>query len=289
MPRKKTQKAAPKKIAVDFDDEDSVLAEMARELDIDPDELSIKESRLGDFGAGTVYEITIRGTGKRTGGKEWNVVGSEDQERELALALVKQDLEEEPGNFEPNFIESHIDTDRLRRDLESDLQNSNEERLRDQSAEDFWKDAAREGLDEKWVVTWDSPTSDGTLPETFASENDAIDAGEDWKREAAAANKDKEFDESDFDYSVEAAEPDDSDISALAEKMTESELQDPMEYLEGIYGREDAVKQAIQIAGINIDAAAEEAVNVDGAAHFLSSYDGNSYTTKGGLVYWRTN
>ena len=62
-----------------------------------------------------------------------------------------------------------------------------------------------------------------------------------------------------------------------------------MDYLEDIYGKGDAVKQAIEIAGIDIDAAAEDAVDTDGAAHFLSSYDGNSYTTKGGLVYWRTN
>ncbi len=45
---------------VDFDDEDSVLAEMAEALDIDPDELKIRESHLTSFGAGTVYEITIR-------------------------------------------------------------------------------------------------------------------------------------------------------------------------------------------------------------------------------------
>ena len=44
-----------------------------------------------------------------------------------------------------------------------------------------------------------------------------------------------------------------------------------------------------EIAGIDIDAAAEEAVSTDGAAHFLSSYDGKTTLTKSGLVYWRTN
>ena len=39
----------------------------------------------------------------------------------------------------------------------------------------------------------------------------------------------------------------------------------------------------------DIDAAAEEAVSVDGAGHFLSSYDGSTSETKSGLVYWRTN
>ena len=228
----------PRRTEIDFDDEDAVLAEMARELDIDPDELRIKESHLGDFGSGTVYEITIRGGGH----KEWNVVENEDQEIELATAIVKQDLEESPENFEPNFIESHINTDRLRRDLEIDVQNGNEERLRDERPDDFWREYERAGFD--------------------------------------APEEDEDGDRPD---------PDDSQIEELATQQTEEELRDPMQYLEGIYGREDAVKQAIQIAGIDIDAAADEAVSTDGAAHFLSSYDGNSYTTKNGLVYWRTN
>ena len=76
---------------VDFDDEDAVLAAMAHELDIDPDELRIKDSHLTDFGAGTVYEVTIRGS---KNGKEWFVVDDDDQEHELAVAMVKQDLEE---------------------------------------------------------------------------------------------------------------------------------------------------------------------------------------------------
>ena len=226
-------------MTIDFDDEDAVLAEMAKELDIDPDELRIKESHLGDFGAGTVYEITIHG-GRH--GKEWNVVEDEDQEIELATAIVKQDLEESPENFEPNFIENHINTDRLRRDLESDVLSSNGDRLRDERPSDFWKEYERAGFD--------------------APEED-----EDGERE----------------------DPDDSHIEELAQSLTDEELKDPMQYLEDIYDREDAVKQAIEIAGIDIDAAADEAVSADGPAHFLSSYDGNSYTTKNGLVYWRTN
>ena len=232
MPRKK------KKEAVDFTDEAAVLAEVAGALDIDPDELEIKESHLGDFGAGTVYEITIGGG--RTG-KEWNVVENEDQERELAIEIVKQDLDESPENFEPNFIESHINMDRLRNDLESDLQNSNEENLREMRDRDFWKEWVRSGRD---------------LPEEDEDGN--------------------------------VREPEDSEIEELASEQTAEQLKDPMQYLEDIYG-DDAVKRAIEIAGIDIDAAAEDAVDTDGPAHFLSSYDGNSYTTDAGLVYWRHN
>jgi len=62
-----------------------------------------------------------------------------------------------------------------------------------------------------------------------------------------------------------------------------------MAYLEKIYGSEDAVKQAIEIAGIDVNAAAEDAVDTDGPEHFVARYDGNYYTTKNGLVYWREN
>jgi hypothetical protein len=61
--------------SVDFDDEDAVLAEMARELDVDPDELKIRDDRSG-FSV-QAYEITIRGGGH----KEWKVVADEDAER----------------------------------------------------------------------------------------------------------------------------------------------------------------------------------------------------------------
>ena len=80
---------ATRKKKVDFDDEDAVLADVAKALDIDPDELSIGEARgQSSFGVATVYEITTRG-----GRKEWQVVENEDAERDLAIAIVKQDLD----------------------------------------------------------------------------------------------------------------------------------------------------------------------------------------------------
>lgn len=223
----------------DFGDEDAVLAEVAKALDIDPDELTITEDdRLTGFRTGTVYEISL-------GRKEWRVVASEDQERELALEIVKQDLEEEPENFNQDFIESHIDKDKLRSELESDVLNSRIDDLSDEAdrnPERFWKEYEREGFD---------------APEE--------------------------------DEDGERPEPSQSEIEELAEAQTKEQLKDPMQYLEDIYGDEAAAK-AIEIAGIDIDDAAEEAVSSDGPAHFLNSYDGNSYTTKpSGFVYWRTN
>jgi len=234
---------ARKQKKVDFDDEDAVLEEVARALDEDPDELRIQEDRgLTGFGEGTVYSITTRG-----GRKEWQVVESEDQEYKLAIAVVSQDLEQEPEIFEKSFLEQHIDKDHLRDELRDGALQSNTERLSEMGAEEFWESWERDGLE---------------LPEH------AVDDGED----------------EDF----ELPDPDDSEIEQLAERATDEELRDPMQYLDDIYGSEASAK-AIEIAGIDVEDAAEDAVDTDGAAHFLARYDGDSHTTRSGLVYWRSN
>ena len=223
---------------LDFGDEESVLAEVAKALGIDPDELEIDENEgLSGFGTGRVYSIRVKGG---TYGKEWSVVENYDQQRALAIEVVKQDLEEDPSMFNQDFIERHIDTNRLRRDLEPDVRNNNEEHLRDMRDRDFWREAER-------YIDVPEEDEDGDMPD--------VD-----------------------DY-----------VEEVADKMTDEQLKDPMAYLEDIYGREDAVKQAIEIAGIDIDAAAEDAVDTDGEAHFLARYDSNDYHTPNGLVYWRDN
>jgi hypothetical protein len=227
----------------DFDDRYEVLEEVARDLGIDPSELDIiTNTALESFGAGDVYEIRFK---HKPHGKTWNVVESEEVFRDLALEVVKQDLEQEPEIFEKSFLEQHINMDRLRRDLESDVLNSRIDDLTDladRHPDDFWDEYEHEGLE---------------APEE--------------------------------DEDGERPEPEQEQIEELAERQVEAQLRDPMSYLEDIYGREDAVKQAIEIAGIDIDAAAEDAVDTDGAEHFLARYDGNSHETSSGLVYWRDN
>lgn len=235
------QMAARKKKAakkVDFSDQDDVLEEVARELDIPSYDLDIVTSTaLESFGTGDVYEVRIK---HNRNGKSWIVVENDDAMEELAVAVVKQDLEDEPEIFNKDFIERHINTDRLRRDLESDVQNMAEEDLREMNDRQFWKTA--EGY-----IDVPEEDEDGEMPDP------------------------EEY------------------IEDVAEKMTEERLKDPMEYLEEIYGDEAAAK-AIEIAGIDIDAAAEEAVRDDGPEHFLARYDGNYYTTSpSGFVYWRDN
>ena len=219
--------------SVDFDDEDAVLAEVAKDLGDDPDDCSIEEERgLTSFGEGVVYRVSC-------GGTEYCVAESDEAAYDLAKAVVTQDLENEPEIFNKDFIESHINMDRLRRDLHNDVRDMAEEDLREMSDSEFWRTA-----------------------------NNYIEVPE-------------EDDEGDM--------PDPEDyIEDVAEKVAEERLKDPMDYLEDIYGDEAAAK-AIEIAGIDVDAAAEDAVDTDGWQHFLSRYDGNSRETSSGFVYWREN
>ena len=64
---------------------------------------------------------------------------------------------------------------------------------------------------------------------------------------------------------------------------------DPMEWLRSIYGKEDEViKEAIRLAGIDVAAAAQDAVNTDGWIHFLNSYSSNYTLLDSGAVAFMT-
>lgn len=226
---------------VDFDDENAVLKEVAKAVDVPWDQLKIRSSRsFESFGVGSVYEISYA-----WGHLSYAVVENEEAADDLATEIVKQDLEESPENFNQDFIEQHIDTKKLKSELMSDVVDMRMEDLTDEAErrpDDFWRQYEAEG--------WDAPEED---------------------------------------EEGERREPTQSEIEELAEKMAEDQLSDPMAWLEDIYGKEDAVKKAIEIAGLDIEEAAKEAVGADGPGHFLSSYDGATHITPAGLVYWRQN
>jgi hypothetical protein len=235
-----TKKASRKPRKASFNDEQSVLREVCALIEYELSECSIEEDRgLRDFGSGTFYVITC-------GNKEWQVAKDSDSMRELAVAIVKQDLESEPELFSRDFIERHIDIESLKRALRSDLESSNYDDASEIGAWRFWKEADDRSLD---------------IPDDVQK---ALDIGD------------------------EPRNPTSSELDEFAEDMTNDQLRDPMEYLRDIFG-DDTTKKAIEIAGIDIDEAAEAAVSEDGPEHFVARYDGNSSETKSGFVYWRTN
>ena len=224
----------------DFDDEKSVLREFCAAEDCKPNDCSIEEDKgLRSFGVGDFYQIAC-------GRNEYQVARNHDSMRDLALAIVTQDLNDEPELFNQGWLENHVDTDHLRRELETDLQDSNRDYANEIGTPRFWEEAPSHGID---------------IPDDVQA---ALDAGEDPR------------------------DPNDSELDAFAEDMTNDQLKNPMDYLRDICG-DAASKEAIRIAGIDIDAAAEDAVDTDGPEHFVARYDGKSHETRSRFVYWRTN
>ena len=236
-----TKKASRKPHKANFYDEKAVLREFcAAERSCKPSDCEIEENAgLTSLHEGTYYTIVC-------GKQEWEVAKDHDSMRGLALAIVEQDLRDEPELFNRGWLEKHIDIATLRQELKTDTHDSNYSYASEIGAPRFWEEAVDRGID---------------IPDDVQK---AIDAGDDPR------------------------DPTSSELDAFAEDMTDDQLKDPMEYLRDIYG-ENTAKKAIEIAGIDIDEAAEDAVSEDGPEHFVARYDGKSHETKSGFVYWRTN
>jgi len=242
--------ASTKPTPVDFDDEDAVLREVAERLEEDADRMQAHDISSQTFTGVTAYEITGASPDPRWthhDARSYTVYRDDDEARDEAIARVKQDLEEGPENFEPNFIESHIDMEKLERVVyNSEMENGHVDDLARHDTERFWDDYAREFDVEEYEVT--DEDGDTTLPDDVP--NDAVEA--------------------------------------LKEKYATERAKYPMEFFRDIYGNE-AAKYAIQAAGIDIDAAAEEAVSVDGWPHFMNTYNGDYILTTSDFVVFRTN
>ncbi len=203
------------------------------------------EFELSDFG---LRHMTLD-----TQGASYVVYESDDVAEAAAIDDVEQQLDDEPGNFNQDWLQGFIDTDRLKEALMSDVEESNRSRY-----DDEWPDyeSKRDGL----------------------IEQDKLD-------------QDDFFDEemNELEITPELERKIDEAYEEFITEVSEGELEDPMDYLENIYGREEAPKQAMSIVGINTREAAENAVSLDGWEHFLSHYDGNSTTLPSGSVYVRSN
>jgi hypothetical protein len=237
MAAKKTSRKAHK---ANFYDEKAVLREFCdTEGDYQPSDCEIEENAgLTSLHGGTYYTVTCDN-------KEWQIAKDHDSMRGLAIAIVEQDLTDEPENFIQSWLENHIDTNKLRRELETDVHDSNYDYANEIGAQRFWEEAPDHNID---------------VPDDVQT---ALDVGDDPR------------------------DPTNTELDAFAEDMTNDQLKNPMDYLRDIYGG-DATKEAIRIAGIDIDAAAEDAVDTDGPEHFVGHYDGKSHETKSDFVYWRT-
>ena len=192
----------------------------------------------------------------KNGNEEYLVFESSDDAEEYALEQVKTDLEDDPSMFSQDWLEGHINMDNLKEQLEdgvTDLNRNYYDNIESESDNEWQNRCVSELMEKGHLDEEDFRAEDGELKEITPELQRTID---DAKDEAV-------------------------------EEMTEEQLSDPMEYLEGIYSKSDAVKEAIRIAGIDTDEAARDTVDTDGVARFLASYDGNETELPDGRVAYR--
>jgi hypothetical protein len=274
MATKKTprKKIAPPKAPhkVSFSDENAVLREIAKRLDIEPDDLSIKNGSAPN-GYGDAYTISTQG-----GRQEWIVMENEDEFETAARLGVENDLQNEPEMFNKDFLSGHINMERLKHELYDGIYDSNYDSLNDEAEQKPLAFIKEHGLD--------CPSPPEKLLKEYA------DAMEDEEIQASTilSNLHKEIPEEQWDILGEEPTVPSSDVESIAEQMTNDRLRDPLGYLEDIFGS-DATAKAIEFGGIDYKSAADEAVSTDGAAHFMSTYDGNYETSPSGFVYFRHN
>ena len=220
--------------AIEQDDQELLVQlEMARALDVSPSDIKVTEGRPYDES----FEVHL---GRN---REYVVVPDEDTAREIAVARVTEDLENEPEMFNASFIESHIDDKKLKKYVyDVRMEDDYVGELASRQPRDFWRLADQLGL---------------SIERETDEDGDELD-------------------------------PTDEQVDEVKEAYAQQESENPMEFFRDHYG-DEAAKYAIEAVGIDVAAAAEEAVNSDGWEHFLAHYDGKSGTTDTGLVYFRTN
>ncbi|MDD5454006.1 MAG: hypothetical protein PHW62_00700 [Candidatus Ratteibacteria bacterium] len=197
------------------------------------------------------------------GEREWIVFKDEDDAREAAKAKVKEDLENEPEVFTQSWLQNFItvyDTDkRIIAGEEADSQ------IEGMDDEELVKEA---GLDEEWNDL------EVKKNELFESESEDVEG----KLEGLRTKQDD---------LIEKAK--DSLRSSKSDQIQDA-LEDPVEYFveqQGIYSREDLMKQSF--IRIDIEKAAEDAIDTDGVSHFLDNYDGAELELPSGAIAYGTN
>lgn len=193
-------------------------------------------------------------------GTEYNIIENYDEAISIAEQKVKEDLENEPELFNPDFISryitvSHSDKDQIAQE-ESEAHTSD---VRDYIDSDELEKACEE------------------LEIDYADYEEKIDSEDEEVSEKAKEELLTEL-ESAYESKKDSAYQD-----------IYNKLEDPIDYFINELGAYEDVSALLKASFITIDIneASEAAVSEDGWEHFLSTYDGNSKETDNGFVYFR--
>jgi hypothetical protein len=183
------------------------------------------------------------------GNEEYRVFKDEGSAFLVAEDEVRDDMEEYPENFNQDFVIKYID------------------------GRDFFENAIREHCK--------------SYAEDIKSESDSV-----YANRLIAEMVENGIMEEDDALSDEGEELAEERIDDFVELLTEEALNegnDGFDYFVNSFGKDFALKLVIDNNLIDIYRASKDAVETDGIAHFLSSYDGETLYLSNDYVAYRTN
>lgn len=184
------------------------------------------------------------------GNEEWLFFKGYDDAESYTLDIVRNDLRTEPEIFSQDWLRGFVDEDRLRAAIGDPYED--------------WEDEVR-------TLDYDDLLSK-MVEEGYVEEDDPVFFRKDTNPRIENPVRVKALDTIMEEY-IEREKP----------------KWEPWDWLEEVYGAEDAQKQAVEMVGIDVEEAAKSAVATDGWAHFVAHYDGHSYSTDNGAHYCRIN
>jgi hypothetical protein len=180
---------------------------------------------------------------------EYRVFKNEDVAEEMAVEEVREDIEYQPEMFNRDFLMDFVDVDDF---LVLDIENANY---------DYVKDIEDESYDDKYANRLIAELVEYGL----ISENEAL-----------TTDPTELSDEFSQDY-----------INLLTSEQIGDD--NGVEYFIDNFGEDEFFKIVIDNNLIDFDNASKYAVNMDGIAHFLARYDGETIYLDNNVVAYRTN
>ena len=224
---------------------------------------------------------------------DWHIYRDDDTAERYAYNQVLQDLKDEPEIFNQEWLSNFIDEENLKHLLWQDVAEHRRSDFDEMRQKEKIGELERAGLidadtdiytttkaisrdyrypakkQKEAIAAYVEQSRQGLVDPVSSEDLDAMD-DEDLVKLLVAAHI---VDEDDA-YTEDQVEREDLDefLDSKADDYVESLEKDfdPMEWLRDIYGKEDALKQAIEIAGLDAERAAKEAISTDGWAHFLA-------------------
>ncbi len=181
-------------------------------------------------------------------GNEYTIYKDDDTLEQEAMDRVTSDLQESPEIFNQSYFVDHVDSDKLRRELQSDVESMVSDTYSD---DDEWVDALIENGDLERSDFFDE--YDDRMPVSDEATSKFELAKERW-----------------------------------VEKRVEDTLADPVAYLSEFYSQAELPKKLIEMGVIDIYSFAKFCIRTDGAVHFLNSYDEEEIDLPCGAVAIRT-